>query len=65
VSVAGLIAALGLLIALEGLVYAAFPGRLREALGVLLSLSEAGLRGLGFAAAAFGLALLGVAALFG
>jgi uncharacterized protein YjeT (DUF2065 family) len=65
VSVAAFIAALGLLIAAEGLAYAAFPGRVREALAALLALPEGQLRGLGLAAAAFGLALVGGASLLG
>jgi uncharacterized protein YjeT (DUF2065 family) len=62
-SVALFVGALGLLLAAEGLVYAAFPARVREALTALLALPDDRLRALGFVAAAFGLLLLGVASL--
>lgn len=62
-TVAAFVGALGLLIAAEGLVYAAFPARVREALVALLALPEGQLRGLGLVAAALGLLLLGVASL--
>jgi len=61
-SLSAFLGALGLLIAAEGLAYAAFPGRVREALSALLALDDAGLRRLGFAAAAAGLVLLAAAA---
>ena len=61
-SLSAFLGALGLLIAAEGLAYAAFPGRVREALAELIALDDAGLQRLGFAAAAAGLVLLAAAA---
>ena len=58
-----LLGALGLLIAAEGLVYAAFPGHVKRAVAALLALPEDRLRQLGFAAAAFGVLLVAAAAL--
>lgn len=57
-SVAGLLAGLGLVLALEGLVYAAFPDAVRRALIALAQLPEATLRGLGLAIAAGGAILI-------
>ena len=62
-SVALFVGALGLLIAAEGLVYAAFPARVREALTALLTLPDRQLRALGFAVATFGLLLVGIGSL--
>lgn len=60
-SLAGLLAGLGLVLALEGLVYAAFPDAVRRALATLVSLPDTTLRGLGLAVAATGAALVLVA----
>ncbi|MCS6854364.1 MAG: DUF2065 domain-containing protein [Elioraea sp.] len=54
----GLLAGVGLVLALEGLMYAAFPDAVRRALATLLELPEATLRGLGLAVAATGAALI-------
>lgn len=55
--------ALGLLIAAEGLVYGAFPAQVKRAAAMLLALPEHRLRQIGLAAAASGVALVGLAAL--
>lgn len=60
-TLAGLVAALGLVLAAEGLLYALFPGAVREVLGRLLALPEPAFRGVGLAAAALG-ALIALAA---
>ncbi len=61
-SIAGLLAGVGLVLALEGLVYAAFPDAVRRALAALAELPEATLRGLGLAIAGCGAALVLVVA---
>ncbi|MFQ3622928.1 MAG: DUF2065 domain-containing protein [Acetobacteraceae bacterium] len=60
-TLAGLIAALGLVIAAEGLLYAAFPGAVRRALATLSALPDPSLRTLGLVTAAVGAAMLLVA----
>ena len=55
---ADLIAALGLLLAIEGLTFAAFPGAARRAAAEIAQVPEALLRGVGLAAAVFGVLLL-------
>jgi len=62
-SVALLLAALGLVFAAEGLLYAAFPAQVRRALAALLSLEDGALRAVGFAAATLGLLLVALASL--
>jgi hypothetical protein len=49
-----LLSALGLAIALEGVLYAAFPGPMRKALLSLATISDQALRGGGLAALALG-----------
>jgi uncharacterized protein YjeT (DUF2065 family) len=58
---AALVAALGLVLAAEGLLYALFPDAVRGVLARLIALSDQGLRTLGLAAAALG-ALIALAA---
>lgn len=58
---AALVAALGLVLAAEGLLYALFPDAVRGALARLIALPDQGLRTLGLAAAALG-ALIALAA---
>jgi uncharacterized protein YjeT (DUF2065 family) len=53
-----LVAALGLLLVIEGLTFAAFPGSARRALEAIAETPETTLRILGFAAALFGLLLV-------
>ncbi|QXM25537.1 DUF2065 domain-containing protein [Elioraea tepida] len=62
-SVALLLAALGLVIAAEGLLYAAFPAQVRRALAALLSLEDGALRAVGVAAATLGLLIVALASL--
>jgi uncharacterized protein YjeT (DUF2065 family) len=52
------LAALGLVLVLEGLAYAAFGPQMRKGLAVLLSLPESTLRVVGLCGAAAGLVLL-------
>jgi len=61
-TLAAFLGALGLLIAAEGLVYAAFPARVREAIAALLALDDAALRRLGLVAAGLGVLLVAIAA---
>lgn len=51
---AALVAALGLVLAAEGLLYALFPDAVRGVLARLIALPDQGLRTLGLAAAALG-----------
>ncbi|GIX10459.1 DUF2065 family protein [Elioraea sp.] len=51
---AALVAALGLVLAAEGLLYALFPGLVRGALAWLVALPETRLRAIGLAAAGLG-----------
>ena len=51
---AALVAARGLVLAAEGLLYALFPGLARSALAWLIALPETRLRAVGFAAAGLG-----------
>jgi len=53
---AALVAALGLVLAAEGLLYALFPATVRAVLGRLIALPDQGLRAVGLAAAALGAA---------
>jgi uncharacterized protein len=53
-----LIAALGLLLALEGLTFAAFPGATRRAAAEIAQAPEALLRGVGLGAAVLGVFVL-------
>ncbi len=57
-TVAGLLAGIGLVLALEGLIYAAFPDAVRRAVSTLAALPESTLRGLGLAIAAGGAVLI-------
>jgi uncharacterized protein YjeT (DUF2065 family) len=63
VTLSALLGALGLLVAAEGLVYAAFPAQVKRAVAALLALPDERLRQLGLAAAAFGVLLVAAAAL--
>lgn len=60
-TVAALIAALGLLVAAEGLIYAAFPVQVRQALAALLALPPERLRVVGLGVAAMGAGLVAAA----
>lgn len=60
-SLAGLLAGLGLILALEGVVYATCPDAVRRAIASLAALPDSTLRGLGLAVAATGAALVLVA----
>ena len=51
---AALVAALGLVLAAEGLLYALFPAAVRAVLGRLIALPDQGLRAVGLAVAALG-----------
>jgi len=62
-TLAALFGALGLLIAAEGLLYAAFPSAVRRAMAALLALSDERLRQLGLATLAFGVLVVALAAL--
>jgi uncharacterized protein YjeT (DUF2065 family) len=62
VTLSALLGALGLLIAAEGLVYAAFPAQVKRAIAALLALPEERLRLLGLAAAGLGVLLVAAAA---
>jgi uncharacterized protein YjeT (DUF2065 family) len=62
VTLSALLGALGLLIAAEGLVYAAFPAQVKRAIATLLALPEERLRLLGLAAAGLGVLLVAAAA---
>jgi uncharacterized protein YjeT (DUF2065 family) len=53
-----LLAALGALLVLEGVLYAAFPTAMRDAMARLLALPEPTVRTLGLAAALTGLAIV-------
>jgi uncharacterized protein YjeT (DUF2065 family) len=55
---ADLIAALGLLLAIEGLTFAAFPGAARQAAIQIAQAPEGLLRGVGLAAAVLGVLVL-------
>jgi uncharacterized protein len=55
---ADLIAALGLLLAIEGLTFAAFPGAARRAAAEIAQAPEALLRGIGLASAVLGVLVL-------
>jgi uncharacterized protein YjeT (DUF2065 family) len=55
---ADLFAALGLLLAIEGLTFAAFPGATRRAAAQIAEVSEGALRGVGLGAAVAGVLLL-------
>jgi len=57
-TVAGVLAGLGIMLALEGLVYALAPDSTRRALAVLLATPDSVLRGIGLAVAATGTALV-------
>ncbi len=57
-TLAGLIAALGLVIAAEGMLYATFPAAVRRALAMLSALPDPSLRTLGLVGAAMGTGLL-------
>lgn len=58
---AALVAALGLVLAAEGLLYALFPGTVRGVLARLIGLPDHGLRAVGLGVAALG-AVLALAA---
>lgn len=64
-TLSALLGALGLVIAAEGLLYAAFPGQVRRALATLLALPDDRLRQLGLVAAALGVLLFAGASLLG
>jgi uncharacterized protein YjeT (DUF2065 family) len=53
-TLAALVAALGLVLAAEGLLYALFPAAVRAVLGRLIALPDQGLRAVGLAVAALG-----------
>lgn len=54
---AALVAALGLVLAAEGLLYALFPGAVRDVLARLIALPDQALRAVGLGAAALGAAI--------
>lgn len=53
-----LLTALALVVVIEGLLYAAFPGPLRRAVAVMLEQPDSTIRAVGLAAAAVGVALV-------
>jgi uncharacterized protein YjeT (DUF2065 family) len=53
-----ILAALGLVLAIEGLVYAAFPEAMKSVAGQIANSPAAGLRYVGLGAAVFGVALV-------
>lgn len=53
-----LLVAIGLLLALEGLSFAAFPGATKRAMALLLEAPDSGLRTTGMVAAVLGVALV-------
>ena len=53
-----LLTALGLMLVIEGVLYAAFPMSMRRALAAALALPDTTLRGVGLAAAAVGVAIV-------
>lgn len=53
-----LFTALALVLVIEGVLYAAFPGAMRRALIAAMELPDSTLRGAGIAAAAIGVALV-------
>jgi uncharacterized protein YjeT (DUF2065 family) len=52
------IVAIGLVLALEGLLFAAFPGAAKQAMASVLETPDAILRGVGIASAAIGIVLI-------
>ncbi|WP_291295612.1 DUF2065 domain-containing protein [Elioraea sp.] len=64
-SVGAFLGALGLLIAVEGLVYFAFPGAVRRVFAALLAAPEATFRRIGLGAASLGVVLVIIAATLG
>jgi uncharacterized protein YjeT (DUF2065 family) len=51
-------AAFGLMLVIEGLLYAAFGGQMKRGIGTLLSLPVSTIRAIGLSSAALGLVLL-------
>jgi uncharacterized protein len=52
------VVAIGLVLALEGLLFAAFPGAAKQAMASVLETPDAILRGVGIASAAIGIVLI-------